>query len=282
MAKERTDDDILKKKKDFLIPYEPTDTIIPMLTDKDAGILYKAVVLYAIHGEIAEAIQESNNKIVRTVFDKFVEYTDEKNDVYIDKSRKNSANARKRYEDANANERKRTQTNANETKSKISGASLIDIDNDNDNDIDIDNDDDNEPDLNNAQCVHVDLTAHASLISGMSIDDADKIVDYYMRKYEEVLQRKHPKLSDKQLRTVCATIGTIPDEEGNDMLNLNPLHSGGHVPDVLVNTYRKIIDQHFKTTYSDRCNYNIIHFLTGANRFHRWNEVDRNLISKRE
>lgn len=92
MADTRTDAEILSKKESFLIPFYPTETYLELLTDEQAGRLFKMYFNYELFGEIPELGE------LKLEFLTFKKYADERRAEYIKTSRKNSENARARWD----------------------------------------------------------------------------------------------------------------------------------------------------------------------------------------
>jgi hypothetical protein len=81
-------------------------------------------------------------------------------------------------------------------------------------------------------------------------------VQYYFRKYKEVMGKDHPDLKPSQWKRVFGNIIFAGDYE------------------VIGDFFERIVDQHFKTNYKN-CDYNIMHFISGQVMKNRYYEVER-------
>lgn len=83
-----------------------------------------------------------------------------------------------------------------------------------------------------------------------------KIIKYYYSAYMTAFHEEHPRLSNSAMNNV-----------------IDALQCGSEiVPDVDFDTYKALIQQHFKTQYAD-CDYNICHFMTEGIRNNRFYET---------
>lgn len=83
-----------------------------------------------------------------------------------------------------------------------------------------------------------------------------KIIKCYYDAYMKTFQEEHPRLSSSAMDGVISAL-----QSGSDM-----------VDGIDFDTYKAIIEQHFKTQY-DNCDYNICHFMTEGIRNNRFYEV---------
>ena len=82
------------------------------------------------------------------------------------------------------------------------------------------------------------------------------IIEYYYQSYMNTFHEEHPRLSNKAIDSVIEAI-----QCGTEM-----------VPDIDVETYHAMIDQHFQTQYKN-CDYSICHFMTEGIRNNRFYET---------
>lgn len=81
------------------------------------------------------------------------------------------------------------------------------------------------------------------------------IIQYYYSVYMETFKKEHPRLSESAMNTVVDNLYA-----GTDLIQ-----------DVDIDIYHAIIDQHFKTQYTN-CDYSICHFMTEGIRNNRFYE----------
>lgn len=82
------------------------------------------------------------------------------------------------------------------------------------------------------------------------------IIEHYYQSYMKTFHEEHPRLSNKAIDSVIEAI-----QCGTEM-----------VPDIDVETYHAMIDQHFQTQYKN-CDYSICHFMTEGIRNNRFYET---------
>lgn len=85
-------------------------------------------------------------------------------------------------------------------------------------------------------------------------------VEYYLRKYKEVMGENHPNLKIDQWRKIFDSIIFAEDRRV------------GEAEEVLGKLFEAIVDKHFKTEYKN-CDYNILHFNSGRIMMNRYYEV---------
>ncbi len=85
---------------------------------------------------------------------------------------------------------------------------------------------------------------------------AIEVVEHYMETYKDNRDQEHPRLKIDQWRSVV------------DNLFILDIYD-----EVDERTLMDMIDKHFMTTYKDGCDYNILHFMSGDIRKHRYFEV---------
>lgn len=83
-----------------------------------------------------------------------------------------------------------------------------------------------------------------------------KIIEYYYHVYMQTFHKEHPHLSSSAMNGVIEAL-----QCGSE-----------NVDDVNFETYQYLINQHFKTQYSN-CDYNICHFMTEGIRNNRFFEA---------
>lgn len=87
-------------------------------------------------------------------------------------------------------------------------------------------------------------------------DEYTKIIEYYYLTYMKAFREEHPRLSAPAMDRVIEAL----------------ICGSENAPDVDLDTYKAMIDQHFKTQY-DNCDYNICHFMTEGIRNNRFYEA---------
>lgn len=91
-----------------------------------------------------------------------------------------------------------------------------------------------------------------------SFDDVMQVLTYYIDTYSLILEKPHAMLSVEQIAHIIKCMPYVDNPE-------LPFDCTEYVsPD----DYYDMIDKHFATRYRN-CDYNIIHFFTGAIRFYR-------------
>lgn len=106
MADTRTDAEILANKDSFVLYNDPLSSILKSLTDEQAGMLFKAIVDYAISGQVIE----TDDPLLKMAFDVQKTAIDKTNEKYIQRSRRNSENAKcRKNNEATASDCKRPQ-----------------------------------------------------------------------------------------------------------------------------------------------------------------------------
>ena len=99
--------------------------------------------------------------------------------------------------------------------------------------------------------------------STYSLEDVLSVFRHYFETYEFTLHKVHPMISVNQTARI---IEKMPQLEEAGLGSL----SATEMPPYC---YPTMIDQHFATTYSDDCDYNINHFFSGAIRNYRYSET---------
>ena len=131
-------------KKDTFLLYKNKIGSIEILSDEQAGKVFKAILRYVNNKDITYL---NKNNVEYGVFVGFVEQIDYSDKKYIEKCEQNRKNANKRYENnkqnANVNECMQTHTNAYKKSERIHNDNDIDIDNVNDNVNSLSHDNDN-------------------------------------------------------------------------------------------------------------------------------------------
>lgn len=94
-----------------------------------------------------------------------------------------------------------------------------------------------------------------------TLNDIEKIevVEHYLDCYKQHIGKEHPKLKKEQWDHVVEDLFYISD--------------GGIDFDLDESAMKDMIDQHFKTTYQEGCDYNILHFMSDRVRMNRMYEV---------
>lgn len=110
----------MAQKKSFLIHYD-AEHIISMLSDEDAGKVFKALFPYARDGTLPDF---KSNPVVAMAFEIFKLAIDRDTEAYNQKCMKNRENIRKRWNKSNTEEYERNKSYTNHT----------DTDNDSDSD----------------------------------------------------------------------------------------------------------------------------------------------------
>lgn len=85
-------------------------------------------------------------------------------------------------------------------------------------------------------------------------------IEYYLQKYKAETESEHPNLKPEQWERVIGRIVYVEDQRFPREFEL------------LEERFRAVVDQHFKTNYSD-CDYNILHFISGQVMVNRVYEV---------
>jgi len=93
----------------------------------------------------------------------------------------------------------------------------------------------------------------------MSYEDAEAIFQYYFATFEKTFHKPHKNL---RLETIKSLIQRLP--------YYDQCYSG--TADLDLETYKILIDQHFKTQYRN-CDYSINHFMSGDIRTNRFYET---------
>lgn len=99
--------------------------------------------------------------------------------------------------------------------------------------------------------------------STYSLEDVLSVFRHYFETYEFIRHSVHPMISVNQTARIIEKMPQL-EEAGLGSLSATELY-----PD----DYPQMIDQHFATTYSDDCDYNINHFFTGSIRNYRYSET---------
>jgi len=117
--------DIAKEKKSFLL-YKDNLSVLDDLSDEKAGILFKAIKEYQTNN----TEMQIDDEVVRPIFRLFEASFIRDNKKYIETSKKNSENAKKRWRGENATASDRKQSNAINADSDSDKDSVSDTDKD--------------------------------------------------------------------------------------------------------------------------------------------------------
>lgn len=94
-----------------------------------------------------------------------------------------------------------------------------------------------------------------------SFDEVIRIFHYYFKKYELCTGRPHPPIKQEQIFRIIEEMPCTPIMKGERGF-----------AEIDAETYKDIIDLHFKTKYR-RCDYGISHFFSGRIRELRLHEI---------
>lgn len=104
-------------------------------------------------------------------------------------------------------------------------------------------------------------------------DHVTDIVEYFCRKYRDVLGKSCPSITDDFAKTIPTKIVNLIDQATGEYLFDSS--KWNHDPDRCTQWYKDMIDMYFDTEFKDGCNYSLQHFFSGNIRVLRYHEVGR-------
>lgn len=106
----------------------------------------------------------------------------------------------------------------------------------------------------------------------LGIEDIDfkgaclELVKYYVITYKKRLNKKYPAISNKTLQKIIIKLHSGANNDFGDEI-VSPLSSQSLID------YKNIIDQHFKTDYKGKTDYNLAHFISGEIMKNRYYDI---------
>ena len=259
---ERTREEILQNKKYFGLYYNKCAMVRKFCDDIQAGKLLKGISKYAETGELIDTDDEK----VSMFFDMLKIDVDILTDHFVDKSKKASYAANKRWE----KEKKKDNTNASE-RMQTHAKKDKDIDKGKDIDKDIDKDAaaDEAADTQNVPLLTKCLIKYYDKANHPSRAIVDEILKYYLDSYYRTQGKQHPEIKESAYRDIIFPgLLSIGDKNGNC-----PYVAEKHDDEETLELYKRMIDAHFETDYHGKCDYNMVHFFSGEVRLIKYREV---------
>ncbi len=108
---------------------------------------------------------------------------------------------------------------------------------------------------------YIDLYGSDRCGEEWSLQDCINVFSYYYQRYDEIFQRKHPRLKNKTIRAIIKKLPYVLDDLNRDI-------------DLYPESYPKLIDAYFEQDFGPDCDYSIQHFMSGVIRALRYYEEE--------